>query len=128
MSQKKTQQRMFGPVAVVAAEFVGLREKSAMAATAALDQRDVGIRDDFVAAFGRQADERVVQRMQNQRRHGNAIEHTRSSSAVIVVIGAGEPGVQRSNSIVKLAQGMDSDGAVSIIGTRKENRFATEAP
>ena len=73
MGQKKTQQRMFGPIAVVPVGLIRLRKKSAVPAMFALDQRDVRIRRYLLAALRRQADEGVIQRMQNQGRHRNAV-------------------------------------------------------
>src|SRR5258708_28700554 len=108
--QKKAQQRMFGPVAVVAGSPVRLSKKGAVASVLAFHQGNVGIRVDLVAALVRETDERVVQRMQNQARHGNAIEHAGSGSTIVVIISTGEAGIKCRNAIVELAQRADSGG------------------
>jgi hypothetical protein len=65
VGQKKAQQRMFGPVAVVAAALVRLGEKGAVAPVLALLQRDVGIRFDLGAALIGDTDEGIVQCIQD---------------------------------------------------------------
>src|SRR5258706_12702465 len=81
VGQKKAQQRMFGPVAVVPERLIRFSQKGAVTPTVALHQSDVGIRVHLVAALVGETNKRVVQRMQDLGRHGNAIEHARSGSA-----------------------------------------------
>src|ERR1700733_13779422 len=98
---------MFGPVAVVAAGLIGLRKKGAVPPMFAFDQGDVRIRDYLLAALRRQADERIVQRMQNEGRHSNAVQHPRGGRTIVIVVGTAEAGVERRNAIVELTQRAD---------------------
>src|SRR5205823_1941858 len=81
VAQKKAQQRMFGPVAVVPQRLVRLSKKGAVASTLTFHQRDVGIRIDLVSGLCGEADKWIVQRIQDQGRHSNAIEDAGIRSA-----------------------------------------------
>ena len=81
---------------------------------------DVGVCVDGVAALGDEADEWVVQGMQDQRGNGDAIKDACGGGAVVVIVGAGKAGVQRGDAIVELTQRANSGGAVSIVSAREE--------
>src|SRR5258706_4314466 len=127
VGQKKAQQRMFGPVAVVPERLIRFSQKGAVTPTLALHQSDVGIRVHLVAALVGETNERVVQRMQDLGRHRNAIEHARSGSAIVVIISTGETGIKRRNAIVELTQRADPGGAVAIVSAGEELRLAAKA-
>ena len=90
MCQKKSHQRMFGPVAVVASGRVRLGEECAVAAVPCFEEGDVRIRVALVSAFCGEPDEWIIERMENH-----------SYTAVPVLTpGAGEPwiSVERNSS------------------------------
>src|ERR1700722_19984292 len=110
MGQKKSEQRMFCPVAVVAGGFVRLGKKSTVSSVCALYQRDVGVCADLFAGLNRETDKRIVQRMQDKGGYCNAIEYAGSGSTVVVVIGPAEARIECRDAIVELTQGADSGG------------------
>src|SRR5580698_8396875 len=110
--EQKAEQGMFSPVAIVAAGSVRLCEEGAVAAMLGLEKRDVRVCLDLFATLGSKPDERIIQRMQDQGRHGDAIEHAGSSSAMVVIICTSKPGVERIDMFVEVAQGADSGGAI----------------
>src|SRR5947209_3153389 len=57
VGQKKAQQRMFGPVAVVPGGPIRLSKKGAVPSMLAFHHGDVGIRIDFIPAFSGETDE-----------------------------------------------------------------------
>src|SRR5260370_15223457 len=99
----------------------GLSKKGAVAPMPAFPHCDVGIRVDLVAALSGETDERVVQRMQDQARHGDAIEHTGSGSTIVVIISTGEAGIECRDAVVELTQRANSGCAVSIVSARAEH-------
>src|ERR1700692_971463 len=127
VGQKEAQQRMFGPVAIVAAAFIGLGEKGAVASVFTFFQRDVGIRFDLGAALIGDTDEGVVQCIQDQGRHCNVGEQAGGASAIVVIIRAGEAGIECRDAIVELTQRADSNGVVAIVSMREEHGFAAKA-
>src|SRR5277367_3286435 len=102
--EKKLPQGVLCPVTIVAARLVGLGEKGAMTTVLAFHQRNVGIHEDLLAGLSAQTDERVVQRMQDQGRYGDAVEHAGGCSAIVIVISANEARIKRCDAIVKFTQ------------------------
>jgi hypothetical protein len=91
VGEQETQQGVLGPVAIVSSVGVGLGEKSAVAAVVSCDQPDIRIGFESAATFIGNADEGVVQRMEDERRHSDLFDDAGCSGAVVVVFGAGEP-------------------------------------
>src|ERR1700716_3101503 len=120
VGQKEAQQRMFGPVAVIAAALVRLGEKGAVASVFTFLQRDLGIRFDLGAALLGDTDEGVVQRIQDQGRHCNVAEQAGSSSTIVEIIRAGEARIECRDAIVELTQRADSNRVVAIESMREE--------
>ena len=91
-----------------------------MAAMLGLQQRDVrvGVRA-CGERLGRDADEGIVERVQDQRGHGDAVDDAGGGGAEVVVLRGGEAGVERGDAVVELAQRADAGGAVGIV-TRAE--------
>src|SRR5260370_34240324 len=104
----------------------GLSKKGAVAPMPAFHHCDVGIRVDLVAALSGETDERVVQRMQDQARHRNAVEYTGSGSTIVVIISTGEAGIKCRDAIVELPQRADSSSAVAIVSLREEHSLAAK--
>ena len=88
MGQEKPQQRVLRPVAVIAAYLVRLGQKGTVAAMGGLDQGDIWIRLDLLAALGREQDEGVVECVKDKRRHCDTIENAIGRGAGVVVVRA----------------------------------------
>ena len=102
--KQKAEQCVFGPITVVTVGFIRLGEKGAVTATWALQQGYFRVRVELVAALGGKANKGIVQSVQDQRWHGDAIDYASSGGAVVVVLRAGKSGVECGDAIVKLAQ------------------------
>ena len=118
---------MFGPVAVVAGGGVRLGEEGAVASVLGFDEGDVGIGGDRFVGLGGDADEGVVEGVEDQRGDGDAVQHARGGGAGVVVFGAGEAGVERGDAVVEGAHGVDAGGAVAVVGAGEERGLAAEA-
>src|SRR5215472_7042587 len=92
----------FRPAAIVS---IGWAKESAVSAVLGFEQRDVGVGLDLSAGFRKQADEGIVQRMDDQRGHGNFVDHAGRSGTMVVVICAGKSTVVRRHNVVPLADG-----------------------
>src|ERR1700685_849161 len=119
---------MLGPVPVVAARGVSRGEERAVTAVKCLDIGDVRIRDDDLAALRQDAQKRIVESMQDQRRNGDPIEHTRSGCPIIVVIRSGKAGIERGNAVVELSDRAYPNGSIRIVSVGKQRRLAPEPP
>ncbi len=86
-----------------------------------------GLARDRGAGLRADADEGVVERVQDQRGHGDAVEHARGGGAVVVVVGAGKAVVERGDALVEVAQGVDAVGAGGVVDAGKEGGLAAEA-
>ena len=126
MAQEEAQQRMFGPVAVVATRGVSCSEERAVTAMKCLDVRDIRVRDDDLAALRHDAQKGIVKRVQDQCRNGDPVEHARSGRTVIVVVRASEAGIKRSDAVVKLSNRTDADGSIRIVSAGKQRCLAPE--
>ena len=98
-----------------------------MAAVVGLEEGDVGVGDDLCAALGGDADEGVVERVEDEGGDGDAVEDAGGGGAVVVVVGAGEAGVEGGDAVVEVAQGADAGGAVGVVGAGEEAGLAAEA-
>jgi hypothetical protein len=118
---------VFGPVAVVVGGGVGLGEEGAVSAVGRLDESDVGVGGDLIARLGDEADEGVVERVDDEGGDGDTVEDAGGGGAEIVIVGAGEAGVEGGDAVVEVAQGADADGEVGIVDVGEERDFAAEA-
>ena len=98
-----------------------------MAAVLGFDERDVGVGCDLVVGLGGDADEGVVEGVEDERGDGDAVEDARGGGAGVVVFGAGEAGVERGDAVVEGAHGVDAGGAVAVVGAGEERGLAAEA-
>src|SRR6266851_8042260 len=127
VGEEETQQSMLRPVTVVAAGGIGWGEEGAVPAVEGFDVGDVGVREDGGAALGEEAQEGVVRRVEDERGDSDAIENAGSGGVVVVVVSAGEAGVQRGDAIVELAKGADAGGTAGVVGPGEERCLALEA-
>ncbi len=97
-----------GPAAVVLSAAVAFPEKGAVPAVAGLDESQVGIGGDPLAGLGAEPDKRIVRGVNDQTRHGDAIDHIGGGGAGVVVIGAGKPAIERGDPVIKFAQAGNS--------------------
>ena len=98
-----------------------------MAAVGWLEEGDVRVGQDRGAALRSDADERVVDGVEDESGDGDAVDDAGSSGAMVVVVGAGEAGVESGDAVVEVAQGADAGGLIGVVGAREEGRFAAEA-
>ena len=127
VGQEEAEEGVFGPVAVVAGGGVGLGEEGAVASVVGFDEGDVGIGGDLFEGFGGDADEGIVEGVEDERGDGDAVEDAGGGGAGVVVFGAGEAGVERGDAVVEVAQGVDAGGAVAVVGAGEESGLAAEA-
>ena len=90
-----------------------------MASMRGLDQPDPLIGQQSGARRWQHPDKGIVERMQNQRRHGNLRRNPGTGCAMVIVIRAGKAGVAGGDLIVKLAQGRNSLQAIGRIDLRE---------
>src|SRR5665213_1038319 len=117
---------MFGPIAVVAVGGVGFGEEGAVAAVRGFDERDVGVRIDGGARGWAEADEGIVQRVQNERGDSDAVEDARGGGAVVVVVRGLEAGVERGDAVVEVAQRADVRATLRVEHMWEEHGLAAE--
>ena len=84
--EDEPQRRSFRPVTVVTTRRIRRGKEGAVSTMLRLDESNFRVRRNGVTRSLNQPHERIVQRMQNQSRHRNAIQHPRRSSAVIIII------------------------------------------
>ena len=125
--EEKLEEGVFGPVAVVAACGEGFCEEGAVSAVCGFEQSDVGVGGDFPPGLWGEDDEGVVERVEDEGGDGDAVEDTSGSGSVVVVVCAGEAGVEGGDAVVELAEGADAGGSIGVIGSGKESSFATKA-
>ncbi len=101
--QEEAEEGVFGPVAVVVGGGVGLGEECAVSAVGCFDEGDVGVGGDLCAGLGDEADEGVVECMEDEGGDGDAVEDAGGGGAVVVVGGAGEAGVEGGDAVVEVA-------------------------
>ena len=118
---------MLGPITVVTTGRIWFCKKGAVSAVFCLDQSDVGIGGDGLAGIGGEADEGIVEGVQDQSGHGDAMEDSGGSGAVVVIVRTGKTGIERGDAIVELAKRMDSCGAVSVVSPGEEHGLSAEA-
>ena len=120
---------LLGPVAV-AGRFgsgAGVGEEGAVATVSGFDEGNVGVGEDSGAGGGGDADERVVERVEDEGGDGDAVDDASGGGAVVVVVGRGEAGVEGGDALVEVAQGVDADGLIGIVGAGKKTGFAAKA-
>src|ERR1700679_2822486 len=91
------------------------------------NQRDVRVRLELTSAFVGDADEGIVQSVQDERWHSDGINNARGCCSVVVVVRSREAGVKPGDAVVKLAQRANPTGAVGIEGVRKQLGLAAKA-
>ncbi len=69
-----------------------------------LDKRDVRVGEQLGAGLRQQPDERIVERVQDKRGHGDAVDYACAGGAVVVVVSIAKAAVARHDLIVKFAQ------------------------
>src|SRR6266567_2042476 len=122
--EQVTDNRGFGPVDVIA----GLRpEIGAVSSMGGFDEMDVGIGKDFCAGLGGQSDERVIDREQDQRWHGDAIDHSRGGGSVVVIVGIAETAIAGDNLVVEFPKRADGANALHFVDVREERGLAAIA-
>jgi hypothetical protein len=84
---------------------------------------------EFAAMLSRrdEADEGVVERVEDQRGDRDAVEDPRGGGAVVVVVRGLEAGVERGDAVVEVAQGADVGATLRVEDVREEYGFAAEA-
>ena len=120
MGEDEAEERVFGPVAIVAVAGSGSARKAQWPPWAVSMKVMLRVGVDLVAGLGGEADEGVVERVEDERGHGDAVDDARGGGAVVVVVCAGEAGVERGDAVVEVAEGTDAGGAVGIVGAGKE--------
>lgn len=124
---EEAQEGVFGPVAVVLGGGVGVGEEGAMAAVTRLGEGDVGVGEDGGAGLRGEADEGIIQGVEDESGDGDAVQDTGGGGAEVVVVRAGEAGVEGGDAVVEVAQGADADGLVGIVGAGKEADLAAKS-
>src|SRR6185437_9086233 len=102
--EQKVELRFLCPVARVAGVE---RQKGAVTTVTSLHQHDTGVCDQFGTSVGSQADEGIVESLQDQRGHSDVLRTIGTGNATVVVVRASEAALARDNLIVKLAHGAD---------------------
>ncbi len=97
-----------------------------MAAVRGFDERDAGVGGDDGAAGGRDADEGVVERVEDERGDGDAGEDAGGGGAEVVVLRALEAGVEGGDALVEVAQGAQAVGAGGVVNVGEEHGLAAE--
>src|SRR5205085_5833718 len=75
-----------------------------MAAIFGFEEGNVRIGQDFLPRLGKDADKRVVGRVQNEGGDGDAIYHVRRSGALVIIHCAGKAAVVSGNLVIKFAK------------------------
>src|SRR3954469_4492362 len=91
---EKPDDGLFCPPAVVA---VGIGEEGAVAAVCGLDVGDVRVSQQLRARLRQDADEWIVERVDDQCRQRDVLDRSRRSGAVIVIVSPVEAGVTRGD-------------------------------
>src|ERR1700758_678460 len=107
--EQKVEERFLCPIACVAG--VG-RQKGAVTSVPGLDQHDTGVGAQFGASVGSQADERIVESLQDQRGHSDVLRPVGTGNAMVVVVRTGGAAVSRDDLFVKLAHGANLTEAI----------------
>ena len=127
IGQEETEKGVLGPVAVVAVGGDCGGEEGTVAAVRGFDEGDVGIGEDGSAGLGDEADEGVVEGVEDQGGDVDTAEDAGGGGAVVVVVRAGEAGVEGGDAVVELAQGADIVGAGGVKGAGEEGGFTAKA-
>lgn len=85
-----------------------------------LDQPDAAVGEEFAAGLGTHADERVIQSLKDQRRHGDVLHPVGTSNLAMVVAYAREAAISCDKLLVELPQGANLVETVCGIETRVE--------
>ena len=93
MFEDEAKERVLGPVAVVAGGGVGCGEEGAVAAVRGFDERDVRVGLDGSAGLRQDADEGIVECVQDQCGNRDVAQHACGGGAMVVVVRTGEAGV-----------------------------------
>src|SRR6202011_225411 len=99
-----------------------------MSAIFGFEEPDVAIAQNLLAGRGENSDKRIVGGMQNESRHGNAIQNMGGGGAVIIIVGACESAVVRRDSVVKIAQACDAAQPRSVKDPGKQTSLGTHPP
>ena len=102
------------------------RQKSAVAAVAALDEMNVGVGEDARAGFRQETDEGIVFGAKDERGNGDAVDDAGAGGTVVVVVGIAEAAVARDDFLIELADGANGADAVDLINGGKELSFVTD--
>src|ERR1700728_2615456 len=122
--EQKIQQRSLCPEACVS----GLgRQKGAVAAMPGLDQPDVAVGEELAARLGSHADEGIVESVQDERGHVNALHPVGTGNTAIVVLRVREAAVSRYNLLVELPHGANFVEAVGGVEAGVEFDLAAKA-
>src|SRR5215469_9420609 len=106
-----------GPAPVVA---IGGGEERAVSAVARLTESEMRIARDLGARVGKDLDEWVAGRVQNQARHCDTLDCVRRGCARIVVRGSRETAVVGSDLVVEFAQAAPALQAAGVKVIRKQ--------
>lgn len=104
------------------------REKSAVTAVVSFDEPDAGVGEELGAGFWSQADEGVVESLQDERGNGNLLDPVGAGSDAVVVVCAGEAAVSRDDVLVEIPQGMNPVEAVGGVESRVELGLVAKVP
>jgi hypothetical protein len=102
-------------------------EEGAVAAVARLNEVDMGIGEDSLAGFGREADEGIVLGEEDERGNSYAVDDTRAGGAVVVVVCIAEAAVGSDDFLVEFADGAHRSDAAGLIDAGKKFRLVAEA-
>jgi len=131
VGEKEVEQRGLCPVAVVTAGVVGLGEEGAVAAARGFEEADERVGDERGQRLRRDGDEGIVERVDDERRHADAVHDANGGGAIVVVVGRGKAGVERRDALVVLAQrraGIAGRREPGIVRAREETGLEQEAP
>src|SRR5271156_1382239 len=125
--EKEAEKSVLGPIAIVAAVGTGLGEEGAVAAMGGCDQADIGVSLELAATLVGDADEGIVERVEDKRRHRDSIDHTSSSGPIVIIFRSGKAGVECGDSVIKFAQGTNPGCNVLVEDARKQHNLAAIA-
>lgn len=98
-----------------------------MAAILGLDEGDVGIGKNLLPRFRQNADEGIIGRMQDQSRHGDAINHVGRGGTLIVIRRALKAAIMCRDFVIEFTKRSDAPQARDVEFPGKQARFHPQA-
>jgi hypothetical protein len=83
---------------------------------------------NLAAGFGKNANEGIIGRVQDEGGHRDTVEHMRGCGAVVIIVGSGEAAIERGDPVVKLAQAVDASEAGNVERARKQASLGPQPP